>query len=114
MPHHQSVSLVLLNISRNPENSFNGRIQQYVERMARMRVEVLDDTNRKRPAPSEPADSFDASKRPRLEAHDQVLGAPPPGPVSFADLYTLTQDAGARSFDVQMIPIDTVVKVIVP
>ncbi|KAF2805940.1 uncharacterized protein BDZ99DRAFT_449623 [Mytilinidion resinicola] len=106
---------LLVNLmKREPGNPFNARIQQYVERMARLRIEVLDDTNRKRPAPSEPTDGFDPSKRPRLEAHGQVVGAPPPGPVSFADLYTLTHDAGAKSFDVQVIPIDTVVQIIVP
>lgn len=86
-----------------------------------MRVEIFDDTNRKRPAPSEPTDGLDQAKRQRLGADlpNQLispLSAPPfpPGPVSYAQLFTLTTDKGSSSFDVQAIPVDTVIKVLVP
>jgi len=38
----------------------------------------------------------------------------PPGPVSFAQLYTLTTEEGLRSFDVTALPLDLVVRITVP
>lgn len=38
----------------------------------------------------------------------------PPGPVSFAQLYTLTNEEGLRSFDVTALPLDLVVRITVP
>jgi symplekin len=38
----------------------------------------------------------------------------PPGPVSFAQLFTLTQEASQKSFDVQAIPFDLVQRIVVP
>lgn len=108
------------NIRRNPENIFNARIQQYLERTHRMRLDVFDEANRKRPAPVEPTDGLDPSKRQRLGA--AVPGAPPvpgavaapvaprsstppipplpPGPVSYKDLFTLNPNADTANFDV--------------
>lgn len=34
--------------------------------------------------------------------------------MSYAQLYTLTQDEGSKNFDVQAIPIDLVVRILVP
>lgn len=34
--------------------------------------------------------------------------------MSFAQLYTLTQDEGSKNFDVQAIPIDLLVRILVP
>ena len=100
----------LLNlICRNPEGPFTGRIQQYLERMHRMRLDVFDDANRKRPAPAEPIDGLDPAKRQRLgvpippHIAPAVLSAPPlpPGPVSFRQLFTLNPDGNTANFDVQ-------------
>lgn len=86
-----------------------------------MRAEFLDGGNRKRPAPTEPTDSLDPKKRQRLGADvpatpPQASSVPPlpPGPVSIAQLFTLTQDDGAKAFDVKAIPIDLVNRIIVP
>ena len=38
----------------------------------------------------------------------------PPGPVSFAQLYTLTNEEGLRFFDVTALPLDLVVRITVP
>lgn len=38
----------------------------------------------------------------------------PPGPISFAQLYTLTTEEGLRSFDVTALPLDLVVRITVP
>ncbi|KAF2869363.1 hypothetical protein BDV95DRAFT_577173 [Massariosphaeria phaeospora] len=97
---------LLMNVmKRNPDGPNTGRIQQYLERMHRMRLDVFDESNRKRPAPVEPTDGLDQSKRQRLAANVPVA-APvvpplPPGPVSFRQLFTLNPDGNTANFDVQ-------------
>src|SRR5690242_5102957 len=99
-----------LTIIRDPQNPINGRIQQFLERMHRMRVELVDDINRKRPAPSEPTDGLDQAKRQRVAASapttvvtDSMPSAPPlpPGPVSWRQLFTLNPEGSTVNFDVQ-------------
>jgi symplekin len=73
--------------------------------MHRTRIEAFDEINRKRPAPSEPTDGLDPSKRQRVAATIAVQQPPPvpelpPGPVSWAQLYTLNAE-GSMNFDVQ-------------
>ncbi|KAF1832390.1 hypothetical protein BDW02DRAFT_530038 [Decorospora gaudefroyi] len=97
---------LLVNImKRNPENPANARIQQFLERMHRTRVEVFDESNRKRPAPSEPTDSLDPAKRQRLVAEppSRTLSVQPlpPGEVSWRQLYTLNAEGSTANFDVQ-------------
>jgi hypothetical protein len=93
------------NNTRNPENPVNGRIQQFLERMHRTRVEVFDESNRKRPAPSEPTDGLDPAKRQRLIAEPPSrtpsVQPLPSGPVSWKDLYTLNSEGSTANFDVQ-------------
>ncbi|KAI9846489.1 MAG: hypothetical protein M1837_003909 [Sclerophora amabilis] len=105
----------------NPEGPLAARIQQYVERIVRSRAEIFDDINRKRPAPSEPTDGLDAAKRARLGAdvsgqpESRIVAPPlPPGPVSFAQLFTLTSDEALNTFDVQQLPIHMVVQITLP
>lgn len=109
----------MLSLYRNPENSFNGRIQQFLERMHRTRLDVFDETSRKRPAPSEPTDGLDAAKRQRLGAEvpgsTSPLAALPPGPVSFRQLYTLDPDPSIANFDVQVFQDqDTLLRILIP
>jgi symplekin len=90
---------------RNPENQINGRIQQYIERMHRTRIEIFDESNRKRPAPSEPTDGLDHAKRQRV-AVEAPVRAPsvqplPTGPISWRQLYTLNPEGSTVNFDVQ-------------
>ncbi|KAI9838688.1 MAG: hypothetical protein M1819_005002 [Sarea resinae] len=113
---------LLVNINkRNPTGPLAGRIQQHVERLARTRLEILDEPSRKRGAPAEPTDGLDQAKRQRLGAQitDHSANLPnipplPPGPISFAQLFTLTDDRELTSFDVQQLPIDLVVKITLP
>jgi symplekin len=86
--------------------------------MHNTRREVLDESNRKRPAPVEPVDGLDTAKRQRLAVQPPTSGpniaskpvpsgpppvAPlPPGPVSVRQLYTLNAEGNAAAFDVQM------------
>ncbi|KNG44124.1 mrna cleavage and polyadenylation specificity factor complex [Stemphylium lycopersici] len=97
---------LLINImKRNPENPVNGRIQQFLERMHRTRIEVFDESNRKRPAPTEPTDGLDHAKRQRLVAEPPSrtpsVQPLPPGEVSWRQLYTLNSEGSTANFDVQ-------------
>ena len=80
------------------------------------RLELFDDISRKR-GPPEPTDGLDNAKRARLGA--DVSGRTdvpplPPGPVSVAQLYTLTNEEALKSFDVTPIPVELVIQIIVP
>jgi len=91
---------------RNPDNPVNGRIQQYLEHMHRTRIELLDESNRKRPAPVEPTDGLDPAKRQRLAAEiparAQSITPLPSGQVSWGQLYTLDPEGSSSvNFDVQ-------------
>ncbi len=75
-----------------------------------MRVEMVDEVNRKRPAPSEPTDGLDQAKRQRVATNapsavtpDTMPTAPPlpPGPVSWRQLFTLNPEGSTVNFDVQ-------------
>ncbi|KAL9005745.1 MAG: hypothetical protein Q9188_001502 [Gyalolechia gomerana] len=109
---------VLLNVLRKNENGpFAGRIRQYVDRLAQARFDISDGASRKRALPSEPTDGLDSAKRMRLGA--ELPGRPetpslPSGPVSHAQLFTLTGDRGLTSFDVTQLPIDLVVRITLP
>ena len=89
----------------SPDNPINGRIQQFLERMHRTRVEVFDESNRKRPAPVEPTDGLDPAKRQRLVAEPPSrtpsVQPLPPGEVSWRQLYTLNAEGSTANFDVQ-------------
>jgi len=108
-------------MSSIPNHPYAGRIQGYLDRLQQQRVEFLDPTSRKRAAPVEPTDGLDQNKRQRLGAEipsttPQLPEVPPlpPGPVTIAQLFTLTQDVSRKSFDVTAIPWDLVQKIIVP
>jgi symplekin len=92
-------------VHRNPENQINGRIQQYLERMHRTRLEIFDEANRKRPAPSEPTNGLDQAKRQRVVAEAPIQAQPipplPAGDVSWRQLYTLNPEGSTVNFDVQ-------------
>ena len=81
--------------------------------MAALRLEFFEEGSRKR-GPPEPTDGLDGVKRARLGAqlNDQSLPPPlPAGPVSIAQLYTLTREESLKSFDVQLIALDPVVRI---
>jgi symplekin len=92
-------------------------MQMYIERLMQSRLEVTDDASRKRGLPAEPTDGLDNAKRARLNAlTPPMLKIPPmaPGPASYDRLFTLTEDVGLSSFDVKQLPIDLVLKIVVP
>lgn len=92
-------------------------MQQYLDRLMQSRLEVNDDTSRKRGLPTEPTDGLDNAKRARLDAQiPQLLRIPPlpPGPLSYQQLFSITEDAALSSFDVKQLPIDLLVKIVIP
>lgn len=92
-------------------------MQMHIERLMQSRLEATDDASRKRGLPNEPIDGLDNAKRARLNAlPPPMLKIPPmaPGPASFDRLFTLTEDTGLSSFDVKQLPIDLVLKIVVP
>lgn len=108
-----TMSFLLNILKRNPGHALAGRIQQQVERLRAGLIEVFSDQNPlKRGAPDEPTDGLSDDKRLKLD-HDIDQGSipaeqhpplPPFGPVSLAQLFTLTHDRGAASFHVEAIP----------
>jgi symplekin len=92
-------------------------MQQHIERLTQARNEVLEEGPKKRALPTEPTDPIDNAKRARLgaETPPQLRVPPlPPGPISYAQLFTLTEDAALASFDVKQLPLDIIVKITVP
>ncbi|KAA8642233.1 hypothetical protein EYZ11_008559 [Aspergillus tanneri] len=114
----RTAKALMINIlKRSPNHPLAGKMQHYVERLIQSRLETADDTSRKRASPSEPTDGLDSAKRARLDAETPpLLKIPPmpPGPNSYAQLYTLTNDAGLSSFDVKQLPADMLVKIVIP
>ena len=88
----------------------------YIDRLERSRLEMFasESASRKRGLPVESTDNSDPSKRRRVE-----LGMPrqvdppplPPGPHSYAQLFTLTDDQALANFDVTRLPQDLITKV---
>ncbi|PGH08293.1 hypothetical protein AJ80_07889 [Polytolypa hystricis UAMH7299] len=104
-------------MKRNPNHPLAPRMQQYIERLAQARNEIFEEAPKKRALPTEPTDVVDSAKRARLgvETPPQLkIPALPPGPNSYAQLFTLTEDVGLTSFDVKQLPLDLIVKIVVP
>ncbi|EHA21563.1 hypothetical protein ASPNIDRAFT_130357, partial [Aspergillus niger ATCC 1015] len=109
---------VMINIlKRNPNHPLAGKMQQYIDRLMQSRIEVADEASRKRGLPSEPTDGLDNTKRAKLDAETPALikiPPLPPGPISYSQLFTLTEDRELSNFDVKQLPTDIVLKIVVP
>lgn len=97
---------------RNENEPFAIRIKQHLDRLAQVRLEIFDEGSRKRTLPIEPTDGLNNAKRIRVEA--EAAGRAnypplPPGPVSVAQLFTLTTDPELSEFDVTQLPMDKIV-----
>ena len=74
------------------------------------RAEMLDAGRRKRPlAEAEVADA----KRQRVNSGEPDFEIPPlgAGPHSLADIFTLTSNAGLRTFDANLVPLELAAKI---
>ncbi|OAA57918.1 mRNA cleavage and polyadenylation specificity factor complex subunit [Niveomyces insectorum RCEF 264] len=114
----KTTRMLLLHLTkRDPNNAFASRIQQYVERLMRSRAELLDDAVRKRALVDQQAAAYGDAKRQRLAsgaaAPPQQLEIPPlgPGPVSLADIFTLTTNPQLRAFNAAQIPLELAAKI---
>ena len=80
-----------------PGQPWQGRVQGHLDRLQQARAEIFDES-RKRSAPVEPTDGLDNAKRQRLDANLSTPTPPmnqigkPPGPMTLAQIFTLTQD----------------------
>ncbi|KAI0971457.1 mRNA cleavage and polyadenylation specificity factor complex subunit [Xylaria arbuscula] len=87
---------------RDVHNPFAGRMQQYVERLARSRAEIFDEHGRKR-AMVDPASAMEA-KRQRtatLSSQPQIEITPlKHGENTLADVFTFTNTDGLKKFNV--------------
>ncbi len=94
---------LLKNINKNNPNGFLApKIDAYLVRLNQSRAAVFADAQSlKRPAPSEMPDGV-GIKRARLDGTTRFPPMPPP-PNSFAQLFTLTEDAAFMNFDVQIL-----------
>ena len=109
----KTARILLVHLSkRDPHNPMTPRIQQHVERTMRMVAEALDGSGKKRVLENQQADTVDA-KRQRInpaEVHIPPLG---PGPHTLADIFSLTDAAGLKTFDLSQVPPPLVAKLAV-
>ena len=94
---------LLKNINKNnPNGVLAPKIDAYLVRLNQSRAAVFADSQSlKRAAPPEAPDGL-ATKRARLDGATRFPPMPPP-PNSFAQLFTLTEDAAFMNFDVQIL-----------
>ncbi|CAG9938190.1 unnamed protein product [Clonostachys rosea f. rosea IK726] len=104
--------LLLIHLAkRDPHNPIVPRIQQHVERTMRAVVEALDETGRKRALENQQHDGLDA-KRQRV-VPEVVIPPLGPGPHSLADVFSLTETLGLKTFDISQVPPDLITKLAV-
>ncbi|EMC93128.1 hypothetical protein BAUCODRAFT_36792 [Baudoinia panamericana UAMH 10762] len=123
-----TISFLLNVLKRNPNHALAARLQQRVEQLRHSLVSVYADSgSHKRPAPDEPTDGLDNNKRIRVDSettngttpmqqHPQPTVWPPPlppGPLSIAQLFTLSADRASIGFHVEQIP-QPIVQQLVP
>ncbi|KAI7368744.1 hypothetical protein KC354_g2447 [Hortaea werneckii] len=139
-----TISFLLNVLKRNPQHPFAGRLQQRTEQLRHYLNEVfIEGREGKRKVPDEPTDGLDDSKRRRIDTEAANGATPvqqhpyqqqppqqqqqqsqlslqqsypplPPGPVTVAQLFTLSQDPNAAGFHVASIPQQIVSQLVPP
>ncbi|RMY12574.1 hypothetical protein D0868_02492 [Hortaea werneckii] len=138
-----TISFLLNVLKRNPQHPFAGRLQQRTEQLRHHLTEVfVEGREGKRKEPDEPTDGLDDSKRHRIDTEAAHGATPvqqhpyqqqtpqqqqqsqlslqqsypplPPGPVTVAQLFTLSQDPNAAGFHVASIPQQIVSQLVPP
>lgn len=123
-----TMSFLLNVLKRNPQHQMAVRLQQRTEQLRHGLVEVFSVNGQgKRKEPDEPTDGLDDAKRRRIDANtangttpqQQPMAMPvhpplPPGPITVAQLFTLTRDPSAAGFHVGPIPLPIVAQLIPP
>lgn len=114
-------------IARQETHPLRERMEMFMHRLAQARVAIVEEARKKRPAPSDLAELADSTKRQKVDvspvvvpitsaasAPVAVLIPPPPLPTTVSQLFTLSDDPNVQPFDVNLIPVDIVQKIIVP
>jgi symplekin len=117
-------------ISRQPNYQARERMEIFMHRLSQTRVAIMEEASRKRPASSDLAAEADPSKRQKVEGGPTTAPAPAAVPASasapvpfvqprvhpttISQLFTLSDNPNTQPFDVNLIPIDIVKKIIVP
>ncbi|KAK3984844.1 mRNA cleavage and polyadenylation specificity factor complex subunit pta1 [Cladorrhinum sp. PSN332] len=99
-----------------PSHQQLGRIQQYIQRLERSRIEIFDEAGRKRALADQGAAQHGDAKRQKTETPAAApLTIPPlgPGPHSYAALYTITNNPGLQSFDATQVPPNLATRIVV-
>ncbi|KAI6836573.1 hypothetical protein KC340_g1979 [Hortaea werneckii] len=138
-----TIAFLLNVLKRNPQHPFAGRLQQRTEQLRHYLNEVfIEGREGKRKVPDEPTDGLDDSKRRRIDTEAANGATPvqqhpyqqqppqqqqqsqlslqqsypplPPGPVTVAQLFTLSQDPNAAGFHVASIPQQIVSQLVPP
>ncbi|KAK5126963.1 hypothetical protein LTR85_008321 [Meristemomyces frigidus] len=123
-----TMSFLLNVLKRNPQHQLAIRLQQRTEQLRHGLIEVFSENGLgKRKVPDEPTDGLDDAKRRRIEVtaangttpQQQPPPLPvhpplPPGPVTVAQLFTLTRDPSAAGFHVGPIPLHIVSQLVPP
>lgn len=119
-----TMSFLLNCLKRNPNGAFAIRIQQHLERLKHnLNSAFLETPHLKRPALDEPVDGLSNAKRQRVNADvtngTSLLQQHPPshpllpaGPVSLAQLWTLTSNQNTATFHVERLPQSSVIQLV--
>ncbi|CAZ79906.1 unnamed protein product [Tuber melanosporum] len=120
----KTVRVLLLNIVRaNPQGPFTGKVSQHLTRLSRMKADLLEELSRKRAAPTSDNDAVKRLKTDQQQQHAVVTPTPTPppvllqqqiisGPMSYAQLYSLSTDVAMTSFDGQQLPLELILEII--
>lgn len=109
----KTARILLVHLSkRDPHNPMTPRVQQHVERTMRMVTEALDGSGKKRGLENQQADLVDV-KRQRIAPADVPIPLLGPGPHTLADIFSLTDAAGLKSFDLSQVPPPLIAKLAV-
>ncbi|KAK4540031.1 hypothetical protein LTR36_009847 [Oleoguttula mirabilis] len=123
-----TMSFLLNVLKRNPQHQLAIRLQQRTEQLRHGLIEVFSENGLgKRKEPDEPTDGLDDAKRRRIEISTANGTTPqqqppprpshpplPPGPVTVAQLFTLSRDPSAAGFHVGPIPLQIVAQLVPP
>ncbi|PWW79228.1 hypothetical protein C7212DRAFT_288366 [Tuber magnatum] len=120
----KTVRVLLLNIVRaNPQGPFTSKVTQHLNRLSRMKADLLEELSRKRAAPAPDNDAVKRLKTDQQQQHAVVTPTPTPppvppqqqitnGPMSYAQLYSLSTDVAMTSFDGQQLPLELILEII--
>ena len=109
--------------SANPQGPFTGKVSQHLTRLTRMKADLLEELSRKRAAPTPDNDAVKRLKTDQQPQHAVVTPTPTPppappqqqiinGPMSYAQLYSLSTDVAMTSFDGQQLPLELILEII--